>query len=64
MLQAPTGKGQPGVREEVSGAGVRGVDEDEVRSQAGGAHEDGEELGFYCMRIHSPEDFEQETKMV
>lgn len=43
---------------------VRGVAGDEVRSQPGGAHGGGEELGFYCMRIHSPGDFKQETKMV
>lgn len=40
---------------------VRGVADNEVRSQAGGAHDNGEELGFYCMRIHSLEDFKQET---
>lgn len=44
-------KGQPGVGEEASGVVVRGVAGDEVRSGAGGAHGDGEELGFYCMRI-------------
>lgn len=43
---------------------ARGVARYEVRSQAGGAHDDGEELGFHCVRIHSPEDSDQETKMV